>query len=206
MAQSPTSFLCAKLASAIQSSSEVSKEPSLHPPVETIAISFCCAEHLDRKDPHQGAQGIVRSPIAQLLVYYNKFDSRLIKQFLKSDLDHLKPLCATLEIMINELPEEVALTCIINAITMHEDSKARCKKVDSVLDTLVEIAESDDELKCAFKLLVTSPRVSRRYSARTGGKACATVLMMPEKVASQGAFTKTKWGDNMQAGQNGYTG
>jgi len=26
--------------------------------------------------------------------------------------------------------------------------------------------------------------VSRRYSARTGGKACASVLTMPEKVAS----------------------
>ena len=206
MAQSPTSFFCAKLASAIQSSSEVSKEPSLHPPVKTIAISFFCAEHLDPKDPHQGAQGVVRSLIAQLLVCYNEFDSHLIKQLLKSDLDHLKPLCATLEIMINELPEEVVLTCIIDAITMHEDSEARCKKVEYVLDTLIEIAESDNERKCVFKLLVTSPRVSRRDSARTGGKACASVLTMPEKVASQGAFTMTKWGDYMQAGQNGYTG
>ncbi|KAH8629943.1 hypothetical protein IG631_14520 [Alternaria alternata] len=205
MAQSPTSFFCAKLASAIQSNSEVSKEPSLHPPVKTIAISFFCAEHLDPRDPHQGAQGIVRSLIAQLLVCYNEFDSRLIKQLLNSDLDHLKPLCATLEIMINELPEEVVLTCIIDAITMHEDSEARCKKVESVLDTLIGIAGSDDERKCVFKLLVTSPRVSRRYSTRTGGKACASVLTMPEKVASQGAFTMTKWGDYMQAGQNGYT-
>ncbi|OWY50325.1 hypothetical protein AALT_g7929 [Alternaria alternata] len=206
MAQSPTSFFCAKLASAIQSSSEVSKEPSLHPSVKTIAISFFCAEHLDPRDPHQGAQGIVRSLIAQLLVCYNEFDSRLIKQLRKSDLDHLKPLCATLRIMINKLSEEVVLTCIIDAITMHEDSEARCKKVESVLDTLIEIAESDDERRCVFKLLVTSPRVSRRYSARTGGKACASVLTMPEKVASQGAFTMTKWGDYMQAGQNGYTG
>jgi hypothetical protein len=184
MAQSPTSFFCAKLASAIQSSSEVSKEPSLHPPVETIAISFFCAEHLDPKDPHQGAQGIIKSLIAQLLVCYNEFDSRLIKQLLKSDLNHLEPLCATLKSMINELPEEVVLTCIIDAITMHEDSEARCKKVESVLDTLIGIAGSDDERKCVFKLLVTSPRVSRRYSARTGGKACASVLTMPEKVAS----------------------
>ena len=86
--------------------------------------------------------------------------------------------------MINEPPEEVVLTCFIYAIAMHEDSEARCKRVESVLDILIEIAEPDDERKCVFKLLVTSPRVSRRYSARTGGKACASVLTMPEKVAS----------------------
>ncbi|KAG9188829.1 hypothetical protein G6011_07534 [Alternaria panax] len=204
MAQSPTSFFCAKLATAIQSSSEVLEEPSLHPSVKTIAISFFCAEHLDSKDPSQGARGIVRSLIAQLLVCYSSFDTRLIKQLLESDLDHLKSLCATLKIIIGQLPEEVVLTCAIDAITMHEDSEVRCKKVEFVLDTLIGIAESDDGRNCVFKLLVTSPRVSRRYSGRTKGKSSASVLTMPEKVASQGTFTMTKWSDYMQASKNEY--
>jgi hypothetical protein len=177
------------------------EEPSLHPTARAIVILFFCAEHLDPEDPHQGARGIVRSLIAQLLVCYNKFNTSLITKLLDVNLDSLKTLCATLKFLIGKLPKEVALSCIIDAVTVHEESESRCKKVEFVLDTLVEIAESNEDRKCVFKLLVTSPRLSRRYSGRIGKKACGEVVTMPEKVASQGAFTMTKWSDYMQAGK-----
>jgi hypothetical protein len=200
MAQSPTSFICASLASAMLSNKNASKEPCLHPPVKILAISFFCAEHLEPKDPYQGASGIVRTLIAQLLVSYNYFDTRLIKQLLKADVDHLKTLCAALVILIRELPKEVVLFCLIDAVTVHEESESRCKKVESVLETLTDIAGSDDGRRCVSKLFITSPRVSRRYSGRVGRTDCASVLTMPEKVPSQGAFTMTKCNDYMRTG------
>jgi hypothetical protein len=170
MAQSPTSFFCARLASAMQPNTGVPQEPSLRPSTRALAISFFCAEHLDSEDSYQGARGIVKSLTAQLLVSYNGFDTRLMKQLLKADLDHLKTLCATLKILIGKLPKEIVLFCIIDTITVHEESESRCKNVEFVLDTLAEIAESDDGRNCVFKLLLTSPRISRRYSGRVGGK------------------------------------
>jgi hypothetical protein len=173
MAQSPTSFICARLASTMLSNKNASDEPCLHPPGRTIGISFFCAEDLDPKDPYQGAHGIVKSLIAQLLVSYSDFDTRLIKQLLKADLDRLKTLCAALAMLVCKLPKEVVLFCLIDAVTVHEESESRCKKVESVLETLTDIAGSDDGRRCVFKLLITSPRVSRRdcecaYHARKG--------------------------------------
>jgi hypothetical protein len=200
MVQSPTSFICARLASAMLSNKNTSEEPCLHPPVGTLAISFFCAEHLDPKDPYQGAHGIVQSLIAQLLVSYSDFDTRLIKQLLKADLDHLKTLCASLAMLVRKLLKEVVLFCLIDAVTVHEESESRCKKVESVLETLTDIAGSDDGQRCVFKLLITSPKVSRRYSGRIGRRDCASVLTMPEKVPSQGAFMMTKCNDYMRTG------
>jgi hypothetical protein len=199
VAQSPTSFICARLASALESNNDVPEEPSLHPRVRTLAISFVCAEY-DPKDTYQGARGIVKSLIAQLLISYHDFDTCLITQLQKLDLDHLKTLCTVLTMLINKLTREVFLFCIIDAVTLHEESESRCKKVESVLETLTDIANSDDGRQCVFKVLFTAPRVSRRYGGRVAKRECASVLTMPEKVASQGAFTMTKRNDYMRAG------
>jgi len=187
--QCPTSFVCARLASAMQSDRDAEEEPSLHPPVRTIAISFFCAEHVETGDPYRGARSIMKSLIAQLLASY-RFDIRVMAALQEADFDHVKTLCAGFKLLVDSLPAEIVLVCIVDAITVHEESESRSRKVEFVLEALAGLASSEEGRECVFKLLLTCPRVSRRYSGRLGS---ACVLTMPEKVVSQGAFTMAKW-------------
>ena len=199
MRQSPTSFVCAKLASSMQSYRDTIEEPSLHPPIKTIAISFFCAEHLDHKDPYQGAVGIMKSLTAQLLTSYHGFDTRVVERLQEADLDDLETLCSRFEKLVRKLPQEIVLFCIVDAITIHEESEARRADVGLVLETLIDISSCDDRRSCVFKLFVTCPRVSRRYSVKVGKSDTKSVVTMPEKVPSQGAFTIAKWNDYTRA-------
>lgn len=187
--QCPTSFVCARLASAMQSDRDAEEEPSLHPAVRTIAISFFCAEHVENGDTYRGARGIMKSLVGQLLVSY-RFDTRIMAALQEADFEHVKTLCMGFTLLVNSLPAEIVLVCIVDAITVHEESESRGRKVEYVLEALAELANNEEERECVFKLLLTCPRVSRRYSGKVDA---ANVLSMPEKVASQGAFTMVKW-------------
>jgi hypothetical protein len=195
MRQSPTSFISAKLASSMQSYNDPIKVPSLHPPIKTIAISYFCTEHLDRKDPYRGAIGILKSLTAQLLTSYHEFDTRVVRGLQKADLDDLETLCVGFKNLVRRIPREIVLFCIIDAITVHEESEARRADVGLVLETLIDIVTCDDGRSCVFKLLVTCPRVSRNYSAKVGKPSSESIVTMPEKVPSQGTFTIAKWND-----------
>ncbi|CAA9963402.1 hypothetical protein PTMSG1_06770 [Pyrenophora teres f. maculata] len=188
MRQCPTSFVCAKLA-AIPWKREAEKEPSLHHPLRTITISFFCAQHLGRDDPYKGPRGIMKSLIAQLLVSYD-FDTQVIGSLDKEDFESTELLCDAFKLLVDSLSADIVLICTIDDITEHEESERYKRRVGDVVEALAKLAYDDEERRCLFKLFLTCPRISRRYSGKVSN---GTVLTIPEKVESQGSFTMRKW-------------
>ncbi|KAF2729185.1 hypothetical protein EJ04DRAFT_447810 [Polyplosphaeria fusca] len=185
--QNPTSFVCAKLLASTepQSSAEPGKSRN------TFAVSFFCAEHLRSSDPYHGAIGIIQSIVAQVLICYDDFNLDTIRQLSHVNFDDLDGLCDIFEILLSQLPRRTVLFCVIDGITSHEDSEVRREDVGAVLQRLIELAEQDFSEGCTFKLLITSPRLSRIYQRKL--KTRENVLTMPAKLASQGGFSNAKW-------------
>ncbi|KAF2705208.1 hypothetical protein K504DRAFT_515057 [Pleomassaria siparia CBS 279.74] len=199
--QTPTSFVCAKLAYSIRTGRDKLGESSSTVHFSTMVLSFFCAEHLDQKDPLYGAVSIMQSLIAQLLVNYKAFDIAVIQRLKKAYHEDLDVLCAKFKDLIRHLPNKMIVFCVVDAITMHEESELRRKDVAFVLQTLVNGTTGKEGRQCLFKLLITSPRISRSYSRQVRDEE--RVVTMPNKVPSQGGFTAAKWNDCTNGG-NGF--
>ena len=193
--QSPTAFVCAKLASAIQSASQEAPNSDLDGPFSTIAISYFCADHMAVQDSRPAAVQMIQSLLAQLLVEYRGFDSDIILALRDAELDDIDTLCLCFEALISQLPREAILFCIVDAITLHEESETRRANVEVFLSHLRHLVSNDNEDHCRLKVLLTSPRVSRRFWKRMGQD---NVVTLPEKIPPQGGFTAAKWNNHMR--------
>ena len=159
--RSPLSFVCAKLIDSIQpASSGLDSEAQ---PTCIIAHSFFCGQHLTPKDPDAGIPALIRSLIAQILVTpHTDFKVSLTKKIPKTDLSDVKALSAIYRDLIMQIPAGTTVFCIIDALTFHEDNKARRRDALALVQTLADLTEScvGDE-HCIFKVLLTCPGISR---------------------------------------------
>ena len=90
-----------------------------------------------------------------------------------------------------QIPAGTTVFCIIDALTFHEDNKARRRDALALVQTLADLTEScvGDE-HCIFKVLLTCPGISRALYKEL---AKADVIWMPKNVRARGGFTSMKW-------------
>ncbi|KAK4651589.1 hypothetical protein QC762_602270 [Podospora pseudocomata] len=176
-----TSFVAAKLANSIQSSS-------------VLVVTFFCGPHTDRRseDPDFGVTGMMRCLISQLLLTYPNFGLHTLRQIQEKDMDDVEDLCEIFYLLVAQLPRHKALFCILDSVTNFEDNNILRVESEMAMGQLMEIITWTAEYGCCFKLLLTSPRNSRVLYKHLSNPEQDSIWL-PAKVPSQGGFTKGKW-------------
>ncbi|KAL9030027.1 MAG: hypothetical protein Q9196_001801 [Gyalolechia fulgens] len=161
---SPMSLLCASLVLNV-----LDKQPA-------IALHYFCGLHTASNSPLCGPTGLIRSLLMQLLlvsktidvegntftidhrIFSSDFiDTRLYREDLESH--NVAALCHAFKMLVEQLPLDVFVFCIIDAINLYE----RSEWLDDLLmivTSLNQIAQNA-RLQPIFKLLMTSARTSR---------------------------------------------
>ena len=182
--QSPLSYVCGKLIDSMSSPVEGSGHPWI------LACAFFCGQHMDLDDPASGPAGMMRSLLARLLLNYSVFKLTTIKRLLNIDPSEIGELCSAFADLIAQLPRRYVVFCIIDGLTLYEDSPSRCEAAMEATRTLLEVMESCKTNGCVFKLLVTCPGNSRTLYREFDEEE---IIWMPKKVDPHGGLTEAKW-------------
>ena len=182
--QSPLSYICGKLIDSMSSAGGNSTHPSI------FACAFFCGQHMDLDDPATGPAGMMRSLLAQLLLSHSAFKLTIIKRLLNIDPSEIGELCNAFADLIAQLPRRYVVFCIIDGMTLYEESPTRCEAAAEATRTLLEVMESCKTKGCMFKLLVTCPGSSRTLYREFDEEE---IIWMPKKVDPHGGLTEAKW-------------
>ena len=182
--QSPLSYICSKLIDSTCSSTGASRLPSI------LACAFFCGQHMDPDDRAAGPAGMMRSLLAQIVLSHNAFNLKTIKRLLEIDPSKIGELCTIFAELIDQLPRRYLVFCIIDGLTLYEDSPTRCEAAIEAMQSLLEVMERCKTKGCIFKLLVTCPGSSRTLYRQFDEEE---IIWMPKKVDPQGGLTEAKW-------------
>lgn len=160
---SPMSSLCAALISGLA----LQKRAQM--------VYFFCGTHNTSSDPIGGPAGLIRCLITQLLTL-REFDIDFVRFGLGNEQlqqENLAALCGVFKGLVTQLPGTI-LFCIIDNVSLFETEPWRSQMQD-VLRSLTLLAE-DKLLGAVFKLLVTSPGVSKDAKAVVPLQCCIQIL------------------------------
>ena len=102
-------------------------------------------------------------------------------------------MCELLSIfskLIAKLPQNFLVLCIIDRITLYEDSSTQCEMAIQATKTLLDVMEVCKTERCMFKLLMTSSGTSRALHQEFEEEE---IFWMPMKIYAHGGLTSTKW-------------
>ena len=161
---SPMSLLCASLILGV-----LDNRPA-------ISLHYFCGLHVASNNPLYGPAGLIRSLLMQLLlvskvidvdgeslnVDYTLFNLNFIdNHHYREDLEshNIAALCHTFKLLIDQLPLDVLVFCIIDGINLYERSEWLNDLVQ-IVNCLNRIAQNA-RLRPIFKVLMTSAGISR---------------------------------------------
>ncbi|KAJ5580214.1 uncharacterized protein N7459_006199 [Penicillium hispanicum] len=132
----------------------------LHGNDNYIVLHYFCGLHgtLYQADSVAGPNGLIRSLIAQMLCTRHKFDLEFINTpwFAQSIQTHsLSMLCHTFSQLVEQLPRDTVILCILDGVTEFESEQWWADFRD-VLDALNRLG-TDPESRPIFKPLLTTP-------------------------------------------------
>ncbi|KAL4756181.1 uncharacterized protein BDW70DRAFT_145266 [Aspergillus foveolatus] len=182
-----SSFLPAKLVQSIN------EQPSEN----IITLAFFCGAHARLTDSHSGPQGTMRSLVAQLLESHPGFDLQTVQRTAQLRGDDVHGLCEVFHDLVGQLPADVVVFCVVDGVTAFEERMGLRESGEEVVQALVRTVQECAQGKpvggrCVLKLLLTSPRNSRRLWRLIPGEV-GDVVWMPDAVPSLGGFTVGKW-------------
>ncbi len=182
---SPLSYICSKL---IESMCPCVELRPRHPSV--LACAFFCGQHMDPDDAAARPAGMMRNLLAQLVLSYNGFSLTTMKRLLEIDPCEVGELGTMFADLIEQLPRRYLVFCIIDGMTLYEDSHARCEAAVQAARTLLQAMERCKTKGCIFKILVTCPGSSRTLYQDFDEEE---IFWMPKKVDRHGGLTEMKW-------------
>ena len=160
---SPMSLLCASLVLSVLD----------HRPA--VSLHYFCGLHVASNSPLYGPAGLIRSLLMQLLLVskvidvdgksldldHTMFNLNFINGHLYEDLEShsIAALCHTFKVLIDQLPMDITVFCIIDSINLYERSEWLNDLVQ-IVNCLNHITQNT-RLRPIFKLLMTSARTSR---------------------------------------------
>ncbi|KAL1879875.1 hypothetical protein Daus18300_001714 [Diaporthe australafricana] len=131
---------------------------------QQIALVFFCGGHIERDDQHRGPGAMICSFIAQLATLWPLGNMIQESQFNPvSDLDfealvkheNLPKLCELFGRLVQLLPKQVTLTCILDGVSHYETDEFE-EDLLVVLRFLLSLARNRD-MAVTVKVLATSP-------------------------------------------------
>ena len=178
--RSPVSFVSAKLADSLRTEGPL------------IALRFFCGEHHNEsQDPDASPPGMMNSLLAQLLEQYNDFNLADVRHLDKVKNDDVASLCKVFGKLVAQLPPQIILFCIIDAVSYYEDTDRRAELL-AAIGSLLRLAANDSD--CVFKFLLTSPGRSRHVCKLFDKHE---IFDLPAYCPNQGGFTALQWGVKM---------
>lgn len=143
----------------------------------------------------------MRNLIGQLLQSHPGFDLSAVTKLRQLRRDDVHGLCGVFHELIQQLPDDVIVFCIVDGVTEFEDRMALKETGEEVVRALVLAVEMCIQRRgsgggCIFKLLLTSQRNSRRFW-RLVTSEVGEVVWVPERVPSLGGFTVGKWKESI---------
>lgn len=132
---------------------------------QQIALVFFCGSHVERDDQHRGPRAMIRSFIAQLAKLWS-FETMKIQNsgshaFCQQDFEttiesgSLQKLCELFGHLVQLLPEQATLFCIIDGISHYETDEFE-EGLLEVLKFLLSLAGKHD-MPATIKILASSP-------------------------------------------------
>ena len=186
---SPTSYFCAKLASTISS-----RGSAISSGCATFPLFFFCSRHTYQTDVDAGPTGMLRNLIAQLLNLYPSFSLETMAEIERIDLNDTNELCRTLESLVDELPTDTTIFCIIDGVSAFESRATYEKDFCIAVETLVGLAHGVNERAATIKVLFASTSRSRLLQQHLDS---AEMLILPETVPSAGSLTQSIWSNTV---------
>ena len=183
---SPVSYVCSKLVDSVCPWAEGTY--FMHSSI--LAQTFFCGQHIDFEDPASGPAGMMRNLISQLVINYRAFSLSTLQQLLEIDSFEMRELCTAFSNLIKQLPRRYMVLCIIDGITFYEDSPTESEAAVEAVRSLLEIMENCKSKGCKFKLLATSPGVSRLLYQEFEEDE---ILWLPKRINPLGGLTPAKW-------------
>lgn len=121
-----------------------------------VALTHFCGLHADEDEPYYGGTALLRSFIAQLLCQ-QPFDTDSIQNAVDlagAERGQVTGLCQVFGWLVNRLPEQTTLVCIVDEVAYYERDAA----IDEALDVMGYISHMlyEQRLKATIKLLATS--------------------------------------------------
>lgn len=131
---------------------------------EAIPFTFLCGLHAVPGNDLEGAQGIMRCFLSQLLLQGWVFDFNFIDHNSLNRIRNynLAELCKLFRNLLAFAPDRTTIFCIIDGISRFEN-EGRCDDVCTVMTCLRQIVDElqREDSTMNLKILVTSPNASR---------------------------------------------
>ena len=152
---SPLSHVCATLTHALRRSAG-----------SNVVLAFFCGQHSTSNDDLVGPQGLMRSLVAFLVLSLaqNEYISDSAPIWFPAFQGHfeellLKDICHLFHHLVQLVPKEISIYCVVDGISYYERQGWR-EDYDLMMECFGSII-ANETMAAAFKLLLTSPTVSR---------------------------------------------
>ena len=183
---SPVSYVCSKLMDSL-----FPGPASMHPRYPSIlAQAFFCGQHVDTDNIATGPVEMMRNLVSQLVINYSAFSLPTMKRLVEMDSFDMAELCDVFSDLVRQLPKRYMVICVIDGITLYEDSPDQCDAATEALRSLLEIMENCKASGCVFKVLVTSPGGSRALYEEFEEDE---IIWLERKIGPHGGLTPVNW-------------
>jgi hypothetical protein len=154
----PITLVCATLTCALRRSATAN-----------VVLAFFCGLHLSSQDNLIGPQGLIRSLVADMVLSLaqNECISATAPIWFPASQEHFeelsfKDICQLFCRLVELVPKEITVYCIVDGISYYERAAWR-EEYDLLMECFGSII-TNNTVAAAFKLLLTSPTVSRWLS------------------------------------------
>jgi hypothetical protein len=154
----PITFVCATLTSALRRSTTAN-----------VVLGFFCGLHLSSQDDLIGPQGLIRSLVADVVLSLaqNECISPTAPIWFPASQEHFeelsfKDICQLFCRLVELVPKEITVYCVVDGISYYERADWR-EEYDLMMECFGSII-ANNAIAASFKLLLTSPTVSRWLS------------------------------------------
>ncbi|KAK7539259.1 uncharacterized protein J3D65DRAFT_618039 [Phyllosticta citribraziliensis] len=190
---SPVSFVCAKLVESLVVSSEET-------PSRILSVAFFCGRHRDEtRDVDAHPPGMLLSMLFQLLEALRHESREINSRPLQRALKHFEPdnVDSILEVfagVVKQLPPEVMLFVVADAVVFYEDRHRR-EEMKRAVEGLLELAFIEDGP--AVKVLMSSPSkthtVLETFKVLEEDMEESLILDMHKSYPTKGGFRSLNW-------------
>ena len=189
---SPMSYVCGKLLNSISNRSK-GVQPGF---ARILSPVFFCHQSTGTE---LWPKLMMKSLITQLVITLGWSSVRSLKQYPDINTLEMRQLCDIFRMLIDELPTTFSVFCVIDGVTLYEDSLQQCEAADKAIQTLVGIVDAHRLHGCVFKLLATCHWTSRVLYKRFHEKE---ILYLSDNIEAAVDFTNFDW--QLGAGQLGF--
>ncbi|KAE9373805.1 hypothetical protein N431DRAFT_407513 [Stipitochalara longipes BDJ] len=154
----PITYVCATLTCALRRSASAN-----------VVLAFFCGQHSSSQDDLLGPQGLLRSLVADIVLSLAQNECILEAAPIwfpasQRDFEELsfKDICQLFFHLVELVPKEIPVYCVVDGISFYEREGWR-EDYDIMMECFGSLI-ANNAVATAFKLLLTSPTVSRWLS------------------------------------------